>query len=130
MTPNRTAAALALSLILAAVAPGCGGASAESGAADAERARQVLRDTLDSWKKGEPLSATALRTPSVHVDDEDWLAGARLVGYRIEKGDELSGDHLRCPVVLTFRGNRGKARTMSVVYHVATDPTPVVTRKD
>jgi hypothetical protein len=131
MTENRlkAIAAMAFSLILAAVSSGCGGAS-EAGPADPARARQVLRDTLDAWKNGESLDAPARFSPPVHVDDEDWLSGVRLVDYRIGPGDEVTGAALRCPVVLTFHRNRGKARTATVVYDVTTDPAPVVTRLD
>jgi hypothetical protein len=131
MTKNRlkALAAMALPLILAAVSSGCGGASV-AGPADPVRARQVLRDTLDAWKNGESLDAPARFSPPVHVDDEDWLSGVRLVDYRIGPGDEVTGAALRCPVVLTFHRNRGNARTAAVVYDVTTDPAPVVTRLD
>ncbi|MFO0953314.1 MAG: hypothetical protein U0835_19585 [Isosphaeraceae bacterium] len=117
----------ALSLSLSAVLSGCGGESQAAASADPGRAREVLREALDAWKKGDPHGSPS--TP-VRVADEDWLSGAKLISYRIAPGDEALGARRRCPVVLTLAGRKGKPQTRTVHYDVAIDPAPSVIRLD
>jgi hypothetical protein len=116
--------AAVLVLAFAVALPGCGGAAAAR-PADPELARQALRDALDAWQRGTAHDASAVR-----VADEDWLAGSKLVSYRVSDRDQPLGAHLRCRVDLTLRDARGKTVARKAVYDVATDPRPAVIRLD
>jgi hypothetical protein len=109
---------------------GCGGSATASRPADPERARQALHAALDAWKAGQTRDDAARLSPPIRVADEDWLAGLKLVDYRLEPGDRVIGTGLRCPVVLTLRDRRGKARKKPVLYAINTDPTLTVVRQD
>src|SRR4051812_31909119 len=96
--PQGPCALLLLAPALAWVS-GCDGSVTASRPADPERARQALHAALDAWKEGRTRDDAARFSPPIRVADEDWLAGLRLVDYRLEPGDRLFGTGLRCPVV-------------------------------
>ena len=115
--------------VLILFAAGCGGPSAPR-PADPEVAQRALAEALDDWKRGEPCDVPARRSPPVRVADEEWLAGARLVGYSIEPGSRPVGAAIQVPVTLTVAGKKGKPAKHRVVYDVLTDPTRSIIRQD
>ena len=123
---NRAFFSLALGG-LGLVAIGCG--SGASQPADPTLARQVLVEVLDSWKKGDPPDASLHRSPPVRVTDEEWVAGARLLDYRVEAdGRDIVGEQ-SFPLTLTLE-NKGRKLTRKVEDHVVTDPTLAVFRQE
>jgi hypothetical protein len=127
---SRRPRALLLLAPALAWACGCGGDLSASRPADPERARQALHAALDAWKAGRTPDDAGHLSPPIRIADEDWLAGLRLVDYRPEPGDRLIGTSLRCPVVLTLHGRRGKDRKKRVTYTINTDPELTVVRQD
>lgn len=115
--------AATLVLAVALAMSGCGSAAARP--ADPDLARQALVEALDSWQRGAAHDAAPVR-----VADEDWLAGARLVSYRVAPSEEAIGAHRRFAVELTLRDARGRAAARKAHYDVSTDPTPAVIRLD
>jgi hypothetical protein len=117
---SRRAVCLA-GLLAAAAAWGC---SAGGGAAavDAPRARDALKTTLDSWKKGDAPSALKDGSPSIIAQDLDWLAGAKLVDYQVAGEGKEKETNLYVPVTLTLQNPQGKEIKKSVSYVVATSP--------
>lgn len=117
--------------LLALLFAGCGEVSA-SRPADPEAARTALRDVLDSWQRGDAHAAPAARPNPIRVADEDWLAGTKLVSYKVDdrKADSPTDALLRCPVVLTLRNAQGRTVKKRVVYEVSTDPVASVIRHD
>ena len=118
----------ALGLILGA-SSGCG-SSAPAATSDPNRARTILHDVLESWKRGDAIDAQTKLSPSVIVADEDWLTGAKLGDYRIEPNDQMIGNALRCPVSITLPNPKGKVKTRTVFYLVSTEPILRVDRQD
>ena len=128
----RSASRMLLALTLISpplVATGCGG-SAAARPIDKDTARRALHDALEAWKGGEPHGALAKRPSPIRVADEDWLAGARLLSYRVEPADQQIGANLTCGVVLTMKGPNGRKAKKRVSYQVGTDPVPMVIRQD
>jgi len=111
------------------VAAGCGG-SAAARPVDEDTARRALNEALEAWKGGEPHGALSKRPEPIRVADEDWLAGARLLSYRVEPGDEQIGTNLTCDVVLTLKSPNGRKARKRVSYRIGTDPVPMVIRQD
>ena len=98
---SRMLLALALGFPLL-VAAGCGG-SVAARPVDEDTARRALHEALEAWKGASPTTPCR-NAPPIRVADEDWLAGARLLSYRVEPGDEQIGTNLTCDVVLTLKG--------------------------
>jgi hypothetical protein len=106
---------------------GCSG-SQRAAAVDPERAREALKITLDSWKKGEPPSAVQGGSPSITAQDLDWMAGAKLVDYQVTGDGKAVEANLYVPVKLTLRSPQGREVTKSVSYVVGTSPRVTVFR--
>ena len=105
---------------------GCGGRLPE--AADAERAREVLRTGLDSWKNGETIDSLPKRSPPIYFKDSDWKKGWQLKSYRTTLDDEPHGQQRRMYVHLTLQNPQGKSAAKEVQYLVDTSPAQVVVR--
>jgi hypothetical protein len=116
---------VAAALILALV--GCR-AQSTAPPVDPERARQALRTTLDGWKAGGTPESLRSGPAAIVAQDFDWMAGSRLVDYRIEGDGQDDDANLRIPVTLTLRDAAGKEVTKRVVYVVGTSPSVTVFR--
>ena len=112
---------------LAVVFAGCSG-SPHSDPVDTDRARETLKLALDGWKNGEPPSALKDGSPSITVQDLDWLAGAKLVDYEVAGEGKAVASNLRVPVKLTIRPKQGKDVKKSVSYIIGTSPILTVFR--
>ncbi len=107
--------------------PGCG--SSPSAPADADRARDALRASLDAWQNGEAPHTLKERKPAILVVDHGWADGQRLLRYQIGK-DERIGNQLRCRVQLTVQHKQGRVVQEAAAYSVGTDPVLTVHRED
>jgi hypothetical protein len=91
-------------------------------AVDPDEARQLLRDVLECWKKGETPEAQRDRSPPVQVADEDWMAGARLTHFEVKDSGDVVGVNLRSRVTLHLKGRGGRILPpRKVVYIVSTN---------
>jgi hypothetical protein len=120
---------LALALGFPLLVAGCGG-NVAARPADEDTARRALHEALEAWKGGEPHDALSKRPAPIRVADEDWLAGARLLSYRVEPGDEKIGTNLTCDVVLSLQRPNGRKAKKHASYLIGTDPVPMVIRQD
>jgi hypothetical protein len=116
--------------LLAALAVGCGSGSAPPPPSDPAQAETALRAALDAWRQGQKPAALQDRSPPVHVADEDWLAGRRLGGYRVEGAGRPAGPGLRFAVRLSLGDASGKLSEKRVRYLVHTGPGVSVVRDD
>lgn len=124
---NRLHVAPLVALLLAAA--GCSGSQQKAPPVDPGRAREALKATLESWKGGGTPDQLRSGPAAITAQDFDWMAGAKLVDYRIE-GDGRDDDaNLRIPVSLTLRGPDGKEVTKRVTYVVGTAPSVTVFRE-
>lgn len=105
---------------------GCSGS--KNAPVDADRARDALKTTLDGWKKGDSPAALKDGSPSITVQDLDWLAGARLVDYQVDGEGKAVEANLYVPVKLTLRTKDGKEVKKNVSYVVGTSPIVTVFR--
>lgn len=105
---------------------GCSGS--QTAPVDAERARDALKTTLDGWKKGDTPAALKEGSPSITVQDLDWMAGARLVDYQVDGEGKAVEANLYVPVKLTLRTKDGKEVKKNVSYVVGTSPILTVFR--
>ncbi len=115
--------------LAAVVAAGCSRGTLPP-AADPDAARQGLKTALDAWQAGEPVEAVAKRSPPIHVADDAWQGGARLLKYEIMGDGEMLGLNLCFPVSLSLQGGDGKTVQRKVRYTVGTSPVLTIFRED
>jgi hypothetical protein len=113
---------------LVAVACGCSETPQRAAPVDPAEAKATLARTLDAWKAGGKPEELAATQPPVTVQDMDWSAGARLLGYELldEKDDNAN---LLCRVKITLDGNAEKPLEKTVTYIVGTSPSRTVFRE-
>ena len=114
-------------LVAIVMAAGCSGSRSMT-SADAAHARDVLKIALDAWKNGDAPSALKDGSPSIVVQDVDWLAGARLLDFHVGGDGKDVEASLHVPVKLTLQTRKRKAVTKSVSYIVSTSPYVAVYR--
>jgi hypothetical protein len=105
---------------------GCGGGVRNP--VDPERAREALKTTLESWKKGESMDSLQSATPSIVAQDSDWRSGAKLTDFEVAGDGKPMDANLRVAVKLTLRNKQGKEVKKSVNYLVTTSPAVTVFR--
>lgn len=117
-----------LPLVIGIVAVGCS-FGPRNAPVVADKAREVLRTALDSWKKGEKVDALQKASPPIYVIEPEWQAGARLKDYQLLSDGEEKDAHLYCPVKLTLQSAEGEELTRQVTYIISTAPNLTVSRK-
>jgi hypothetical protein len=121
-TTYDSVAALAVALLA-----GCGvGPRAEP--LNEELAGASLKAALEAWKRGDPPRSLENASPPVIAQDQDWLAGARLVDYEPAGDGRRTADNLFAPVKLRLKTRAGKAATKTVTYVIGTSPHVMVVR--
>jgi hypothetical protein len=96
---------------------------------DPAQAREALRLTLETWKKGERPGSLSERQPPIHVVDHQWRGGYQLVRYQLGSEGEI-GVNLRCQVQLSLRNSKGKSLHKKAIYSVGTSPVLTVLREE
>jgi hypothetical protein len=114
--------------VLGVLAVGCTGGH-ENAPVEADKAREVLRTALESWKKGDKVDALQRASPPIYVIDTEWQSGAVLKDYRVVNDGEEKDAHLFCPVKLTVRTPGGQEVQREVTYIISTAPNVTVSRK-
>jgi hypothetical protein len=107
---------------------GCGGVREQAAPLDVDLARDVLKTSLEAWKKGDSAATLKKATPSIIAQDPDWVTGARLVAYTLEGEDNRVAENLFVPVQLTVKLKNGKQATKNVTYVIGTSPQIMVFR--
>src|SRR5579862_6599468 len=100
-SPTRVPAGVLAALACALLVAGCS-VKTES-PVDAPRAQEALKTVLDGWKDGKDPSSFASASPAITVQDMDWIAGAKLVGYQVAGDGRKAESSLFVPVKLTLR---------------------------
>src|SRR4051794_23369350 len=95
---------LTVALVLSALTPA--GCKKDAAGADLRRAEAAVDRALDVWVRGEPPD----RAEGIRVDDPDWRAGQRLVGFLVSQSVAVEGakDEVRCRVALTLQDRSGR----------------------
>jgi hypothetical protein len=97
-------------------------------AVDAAGARQALRTTLETWKKGVPIGSLKDQSPSIVAQDLDWESGATLLGFNVLDDGKDESMSLRIPVELTLQNKAGKEVKKKVKYrHSSLITTTILT---
>lgn len=115
--------AMLLALVLSV---GCGPRKAAP--VNVERAREAMKQALDAWKAGSKPDDMPKQSPAITVQDFDWMAGSRLVDYKLVDDGKAEDANLRIQVKLTMQDARGKSVQKTVAYVVGTDPVLTVFR--
>lgn len=126
---NHRTVALWLVAALCAAAPGCGEGLQTADPVDADRARETLRTVLETWKNGDAPESLKERSPSIVVQDMDWIGGTRLLNYEIVDSGRAVDANLLCKVKLTLSGPQNRATSKTVTYIVGTSPVLTVFRE-
>ena len=114
--------ALGLVFLGATICAGCSSKSKAPEPVDSEQARQLVHDALESWKRGDTPEMLRDRSPSIHVADEDWQAGARLTRFEIKEMGDVTGVSLRSRVTLYLKDRGGQSLTpRTVEYNVSSN---------
>jgi hypothetical protein len=144
MTPNRFASAPAAALplkairglrvacMLGAVAlllAGCSPYGQRAARVDPPRAHEALKTMLEGWKNGDTPAEIKSGSPSIVVQDFDWMSGHRLLAYEIDGDGKDDDANLRIPVKLTMQSPSGKELKKTVSYVVGTSPVLTVFRE-
>lgn len=117
-------------VLLLLLVAGCSPSKPETEASDPEEARALLKEALQAWQQGAKPAELTGRAPPVHVADEDWLGGAKLLHFRVVDPGAIVGTSLRCTVELSLETrDRGRV-TQTVGYQVSTRPSRFVVRLD
>lgn len=115
--------------LAALLAAGCSDSAPLPMAATPESARRAITAALDGWKEGKSADALRQLSPPVHLLDNDFEKGRKLVTYKIEGGGKPMGIGIRFDVTLSLQGG-SKPTTRKVSYRVVTDPNISVSRED
>jgi hypothetical protein len=107
---------------------GCGGGPRRAAPVDVERARETVKAALDAWKAGAKPAEMPGRSPSITVQDFDWMAGGKLLEYRLLDEGKAEDANLRIQARLTVQDAKGKSAQKTVAYIVGTDPVLTVFR--
>jgi hypothetical protein len=113
--------------LLTLASSGCGGPY-QSAPVNVSKAQELLVEVLDNWKSGEPAAALQEQSPSIVVQDFDWLGGAKLVQYEILDEGKPENANLVAKVKLTLQDKRGTKTEKTVTYLVGTAPALTVFR--
>ena len=124
LAPWRRYALLAVGLALLA---GCGGAHAP---ADSTKGEDALRAAFESWKNGDSPETLQKAQPPIYLNEPEWIAGNRLLGYQIVEPLEPFGRQLRCAVKLSLQSAKSGAKyEKRIGYQVETNPAFVIARE-
>ena len=123
----RSSLAWPAGLIFTACLAGCG-VRQRAAPLDVELARDVLKTSLKTWKKGDSPDTLKNGLPSIIAQDPDWVTGARLVAYTLDGDDKRVAENLFVPAKLTLKLKNGKQVTKSVGYVIGTSPQVMVFR--
>jgi hypothetical protein len=114
-------------LVLAAI--GCGGPQPPS-VIKPDVARAALVHALDAWRNGEAADVLKRRSPPIHVAEDSWRMGEKLVDYKLQGDGETVGHQWSCKVVLSLLDKPGKPRRLTTSYLVTTGRTLSVVRQE
>ncbi len=95
--------------------------------AEPDAARKTLQAAFDAWKDGKTQEAY-VRSSSVHVADDRWAGGYKLLDYDITAGEEVNGYDLNFRVTLHLEDSKSKPLKETVSYKVAMSPRRVILR--
>jgi hypothetical protein len=97
--------------------------------AEPAAARKTLQGAFDAWKEGKAQEAYS-RSSSVHIADDRWAGGYKLLDYDIASGEEVSGYDLNFRVTLNLEDPKGKTIKETASYKVAMSPKRVIIRNE
>lgn len=107
---------------------GCGYAVHQSKPVDGDKARDILKDVLESWKGGDSIESLQSQDPPIIVQDFDWMGGAKLLEYTILPDDKEIDANLEANVKLKLKDKQGAESEKTVIYLVGTAPKMTVFR--
>jgi hypothetical protein len=108
------------------VAAGCGKTIDDP--VDPDKASTALQSALDAWKQGDEYGSLRNRTPPMYLNEREWEAGKKLLGYQLGKA-ELMGRQGRCTAKLSIQDKAGKVTEREVSYLIDTTPQVVIARE-
>lgn len=124
---SRSVSRTGFLLFVSALFAGCGG-EPKLTPADPKQAAAALQATLDKWKGGASLDDLRQTKPVVHVVDEDWQGGLKLVNFVLRDVSEQGGVNARIPVGLNIQSPNGLL-WKEVEYDVQTEPIVSIVRR-
>lgn len=115
-------------VLLAAVLGGCS-RSRVSNDYDSDAARQILISTLDAWENGQ-AAELGRRQPPIRFEDDDFMAGWRLVAYEIKHPEIEIRPFETVFVEIHLRNRKGKVLQRTAGYQVTLQPQFGVLRSE
>ncbi len=97
--------------------------------AEPDAARKTLQAAFDAWKEGKTQEAY-VRSSSVHIADDRWAGGYKLLDYELAAGEEVNGYDLNIRVTLRLEDPKGKSLKETASYKVAMSPKRVILRNE
>ncbi len=124
---SRNSAAIGTLLAVLTLFLGCE-SDRRAAPVDPALARQALKTVLDRWKNGDKPDDLKSASPSIVVQDFDWMGGQKLVAYEVAGDGKDDDANLRIPVRLTLKTAKGQDVKKNVTYLVGTSPVITVFR--
>jgi hypothetical protein len=97
--------------------------------ADPDKARDVLKQSMEAWQKGETPDAFKLRT-NITVAERRWNDGVQLLSFEIATESDMNGFDWQCTVKTKIKDKNGKTSEEKAIYCVSTAPNLVVVRTE
>lgn len=95
---------------------------------DKQLARNTLIKVLDEWKAGATPDDLQSATPSIVVQDLEWMSGVKLADYEITDSEQLLDSNLVVKVKLSLIEKSDQPVSKTVGYVVTTNPVLTVFR--
>lgn len=118
-----------IGLLVFAIIVGCRSGGTIAVVGSEEQVKQVVTSALEAWKSGATLADFTASHPELVVADEDWQAGAGLVGFKMIEPATANGSHWRQKVELQTKV-KNKAKPTVVYYAVTLGEKTSILRSD
>lgn len=129
-TVHVTGCRFSLFGLLVALGLGCSSAPRAPDPSDPDSGRQLLKEALEAWKRGDSYDAYKQTVPSVTVIEPAWKSGSKLIDFEIATESEFAGYDVRLKVTLNQQDASGSPKKQKALYNVCTTPAKVVKRAE
>jgi len=128
-TNSLSAVRAGMALVLCSLLlTGCSSGPYESAPVNPDKARETLTTALESWKNGVTTEDLRQQTPSIVVQDFDWMGGVKLLDYEVLDEGNPESANLVSQVKLSLEDKDGAKSEKTVTYLVGTAPVLTVFR--
>lgn len=93
-----------------------------------EASQATLRSALEAWRAGQTQQSLIRGSPSIVIQDHDWMNGYKLIEYHILDQFSVEDSDFRFSVELTLMDESGRESSRKIAYIVGSRPNLTVFR--